>query len=234
MRRSGRAELLEEALPPPKPVESKGEGRADGTEREEDEDQPENTRAGGRRFHDSRAVCWQSPAGGGDPSRDEQIERADCREDDRGPERQRERDPLRMQDLPAFVRKFIVDPLTALVHAFHEARALQLLEMLQERRLAQAKEVAQIRDRLPSCVETFQHLDPDIRRKGAEAFLVQRDLASAGVHAHEPWARGFMNDSLRFGRNLTIRVVAAPPARETPCPAANRCHNAMEQSWRTY
>src|SRR5438309_3229062 len=115
-----------------------------------------------------------------------------------------------MQDLAALVRELIVDPLAALVHAFHEARALQLLEMLQERRLAQAKEVAQIRDRLASCVETFQHLDPDIRREGAEAFLVQRDLASAGVHAHEPWAHGFMNDSLRFGRNLTIRVVAAP------------------------
>src|SRR2546430_3739442 len=119
-----------------------------------------------------------------------------------------------MQDLAALVRELIVDPLAALVHAFHEARALQLLEMLQERRLAQAKEVAQIRDRLASCVETFQHLDPDIRREGAEAFLVQRDLASAGVHAPEPWAHGFMNDSLRFGRNLTIRVVAAPPAGE--------------------
>src|SRR5437016_7581291 len=108
-----------------------------------------------------------------------------------------------MQDLPAFVRELIVDPLAALVHAFHEARALQLLEMLEERRLAEGQEVAQIGDRLASCVETFQHVDPDIRRKGAEAFLVQRDLSAAGVHAHEPWAHGFMNDSLRFGRNLT-------------------------------
>src|SRR6266480_11257 len=234
MRRSGRAELLEEALPPPEPVESKGEGCADGTEREEDEDQAQNTRAGGRSFHESTAVCWQSLAGRGDPSRKEQIERADGRQDDRGSERQRDRDPLWMQDLPALVRELIVDPLAALVHAFHETRALQLLEMLQERRLAEAKEVAQIGDRLASRIETFQHLDPDIRREGAEALLVQRDLASAGVHAHEPWAHGFMNDSLRFGRSLTIRVVAAPTAGETPCPASRRCHNAMEQSWRTY
>src|SRR5436853_5870262 len=121
-----------------------------------------------------------------------------------------------MQDLPAFVRELIVDPLAALVHAFHEARALQLLEMLEERRLAEGQEVAQIGDRLASCVETFQHLDPDVRRKGAEALLVQRDLAAAGVHAREPWAHGLTNDSLQFGRNLTIRVVGAPRAGKTP------------------
>src|SRR5437870_13904484 len=98
-----------------------------------------------------------------------------------------------MQDLPALVREFIVDPLAALVHAFHEARALQLLEMLEERRLAQAKEVAQIRNRLASCVETFQHLDSDIRREGAEALLVQRDFSAAGIHAHEPWSHGLLD-----------------------------------------
>src|SRR5438876_10558418 len=139
-----------------------------------------------------------------------------------------------MQVLPALVRELMVAPLAALVHAFHEARALQLLEMLEERRLAQAKQVAQVRDRLASCVETFQHLDSNIRREGAEALLVQRDLAAARVHAQEPWAHGLMNDSLRFGRSLTIRVVAAPPAGETPCLRSRRCHNAMEQSWRPY
>src|SRR6267143_5027382 len=113
-----------------------------------------------------------------------------------------------MQDLPALVRELIVDPLAALVDAFHEARLLQLLEVLEERRLAQGKKVTQIGDRLASCVEPFQHLDPDIRRKGAEALLVQRDLAAAGVHVHKPWRRGLMNDSLRFGRNLTIRIEA--------------------------
>src|SRR5205807_4994223 len=135
---------LEEALPPPEPVESKGEGGADGTEREEDEDQPQDTRAGGPRFHESRAVSWQSLAGRGDPSRKEQIERADRREDDRGSESQRDGDPLRMQDLAALVRELIVDPLAALVHAFHEARALQLLEMLQERRLRSEEHTSEL------------------------------------------------------------------------------------------
>src|SRR2546423_13398877 len=100
MRRSGRAELLEEALPPPEPVESKGEGRADGTEREEDEDRPENAGTGGHRGGNRRAACRGSLAGRGDPSRKGQIERADRRPDDRGPAGQRNRGPPRLQDLP--------------------------------------------------------------------------------------------------------------------------------------
>src|SRR5712691_52236 len=101
-----------------------------------------------------------------------------------------------MEDLSAFVGELIVNPLAAFVDAFHKARALQFLEMFKECRLAEGQEVTQVGDRLASRVETFQHLDADIRRKGAEARLVQRDLAAAGVHVHKPWRRELMNDSL--------------------------------------
>src|SRR5438132_11418345 len=111
-----------------------------------------------------------------------------------------------MPDLPAVVLELIVDPLAALVHAFHEARALQLLEMLEEGRLDQAKQVAQIRDRLASCVVTLQHLDSDVRREGAETLMVLRDLDSAIVLADEQCELMLMTDSLRICRILDKSV----------------------------
>src|SRR5438445_504677 len=113
-------------------------------------------------------------------------ERADRGEGHRETEHERDRDALRMQDLAALVREFVVDPLPSFVHALHEARGLELLEVLEKRRFAQAEEVAQVRDRLAPHVESLQDPDADVRGERLEARLVQRDLrAAARLHGPE-------------------------------------------------
>src|SRR5207244_4839485 len=116
------------------------------------------------------------------------------------------RDALRMQDLAALVRELVVDPFPSFVHPLHEARGLELLEVLEERRLAQAQEVAQVRDRLAPHVESLQDTDADVRGERLEARLVQRDLRAA-ARVHSPGIRcraGLLKDSLLFGRGLTF------------------------------
>src|SRR3989441_4238732 len=183
-----RAELLEELRAAPMADEPEGEGDQTGGDGEcEREDREANrstpcTRClGGRRrgiVH--RGSCKAAVAG-----RDHQ-ERADRGEGHRETEGQRDRDALGMQDLAALVRELVVDPLPSFVDALHEARGLELLEVLEEGRLAQAQEVAQIRDRLAPHVESLQDPDADVRGERLEARLVQRDLrAAARVHGPE-------------------------------------------------
>src|SRR5437867_4988212 len=122
-----------------------------------------------------------------------------------------------MQDLAAFVRELVVDPLATFVDALHEAGGLELLEVLEERRLAQAEEVAQVRDRLAPHVESFQDPDADVRGERLEALLVQRDLRAA-ARVHSPGIRcraGLLKDSLLFGRGRTF-VSQSRPAANRP------------------
>src|SRR3989454_5736219 len=186
--RSRDAELLEELRPAPMAEEPQGEGDQTGGDREcECEDREANRSTpcsrclGGRRrgiVH--RGSCETAVAG-----RNHQ-ERADRGEGHRETEHERDRDALRMQDLAALVRELVIDPLPSFVHALHEARGLELLEVLEQCRLAQAEEVAQVRDRFAPHVQSLQDPDADVRGERLEARLVQRDLrAAARVHGPE-------------------------------------------------
>src|SRR2546428_1119022 len=184
-----RAELLEELRAAPMADEPEGEGDQTGGDGEcEREDREANrstpcTRCLGdfrRRGIVRRGSCQTAVAG-----RNHQ-ERADGGEGHRETEHERDRDALRMQDLAALVRELVVDPLPPFVDALHDARGLELLEMLEEGRLAQAQEVAQVRDRLAPDVQSLQDPDADVRGERLEARLVQRDLrAAARVHGPE-------------------------------------------------
>src|SRR6266566_5341005 len=134
------------------------------------------------------------------------VQRADQGEDDRGGQGQCDGDPLRMQDLAALVRQLVVDPLAALVDALHQARRLQLLEVLEECRLAQFEEVAQVRDGLAPHVKAFEDADAHVRGERLEALLVEGDLGRAGIHPAVPSPPDLFKECPRFGRTLTVRA----------------------------
>src|SRR2546428_239662 len=184
---SGDAELREEPLPPPPAEELKAEGRDERCRGQNERDEPAGP---GLRESVSlgrgRRRIEEGSAGRERARRKQHIEHADPREHDRGGEGEGDRDPLRMQDLAAFVDQGVVDPLAALVDALHEPRGLQLLEMLEERRLAEVQQAAQVRDRLAPHVEPFEDPHADVGGERLEALLVQRDLAAAGVHGRNP------------------------------------------------
>src|SRR5207245_1962236 len=71
-------------------------------------------------------------------------ERADRRQGHGDAQGERDRHAFRVQDLAALVGEFVVDPLPPLIDALHEAGRLELLEMLEEGRLAQGRQIAQI------------------------------------------------------------------------------------------
>src|SRR3989449_1288439 len=184
---SGDAELREEPLPTTLAEELKAEGRDEGCRAQDERDEPAGPRLqesvslgrGGRRVQEGSAGCERA-------RREQHVEHADPRKDDRRSECEGDCDPLRMQDLAAFVGQGVVDPLAALVDALHEPRGLQLLEMLEERRLAEVQQAAQVRDRLAPHVESFEDPHADVGGERLEALLVQRDLAAAGVHGRNP------------------------------------------------
>src|SRR3989441_3855844 len=134
---SGRAHLLEEPLAAPLADEPQGEGDHAGgdgeTEREDGEaDRPaEHAPFGARRGR----VQEGRPRHDCDFGRQHE-ERADRRKGHGDAQGERDRHALRVQDLAAFVGEVVVDPLPAFGDALHEAGRLELLEMLEDGRLA--------------------------------------------------------------------------------------------------
>src|SRR6266498_1726585 len=182
-RRLGDAEPLEEPLPPTPAVDAEAE-REQAAERREDERQDHKADApeGRLRGRRSGGLIAQKAVGPEDRRGEHDVQRADRGEHDRGGQSQGDRDALRMQDLTALVRQLVVDPLAALIDALHEARGLQLLEVLEECRLAQFEEVAQVRDGLAPHVKAFEDADAHVRGERLEALLVEGDLRRARVH----------------------------------------------------
>src|SRR2546427_1073614 len=180
------AELLEELLPPFLADEPQGESDQSGNDGEREcEDRKSKAsaeRARGRRGRGRGGVHRRAPQTSR-ASRNHQ-ERPDCGEGHRETEHERDRDALGMQDLAALVRELVVDPLASLVDALHEAGGPELLEVLEEGRLAQTEEITQVRDRLPPHIESLQDPHADVRGERLEALLVQGDLrAAAGIHS---------------------------------------------------
>src|SRR5439155_15681832 len=107
------AELLEELLPPLLADEPQGEGDQAGHDREDERDAREGARsadrAGGLDLRRGSVVRRGSDKTAGAGRNHE--ERADRGEGHREAEDERDRDALRMQDLAALVREFVVDPL---------------------------------------------------------------------------------------------------------------------------
>src|SRR3989337_2349431 len=151
-------ELVEESLPPPLPDPSQDE-RGDGGDRGKGERDHGDPRDLGSRELDRGCVVVRAPPGrrAQRPRAREEGEHADRREARRAAQRDDDRNAFGMEDLPALVAELVVDPLPALVNALDETRTLQLLKMLEKRRLAEAHEVAQVRDRLAPSVDGPQH-----------------------------------------------------------------------------
>src|SRR6266566_3888357 len=207
-RRLGDSEPLEEALPPTPAVDAEAE-REQAAERREDErqDHEADARDGRLRGRRSGGLIAERSVGLQQGRRgQDDVQRADQGEDDRGGQGQCDGDPLRMQDLAALVRQLVVDPLAALVDALHQARRLQLLEVLEECRLAQFEEVAQVRDGLAPHVKAFEDADAHVRGERLEALLVEGDLGRAGIHPAVPSPPDLFKECPRFGRTLTVRA----------------------------
>src|SRR3990170_291241 len=150
----------------------------------------------------------------------EEREHADPRHQHGEAEGEDDRHPLRVEDLPALPRELVVDPLPALVNPLHEARGLELLEVLEEGRLAQVHEGAEVRHGRPPCVQTLQDLHADLGREGLEALLVEGDRRALDRGRREhPGGRfpcGLLKASPGFGRGLT--EPGAPTAGPSSSP----------------
>src|SRR5207249_8411262 len=113
---------------------------------------------------------------------EDQDEGTDRRQDDGRCEGEGDGDLFRVQDFTTLVREFVVNPLPPFIDALDESRGLELLQLLEQRRLAELQQVAQVRHRLAARIYSRQNIHAHGGGEGPRAFRLSGDLWSPCSH----------------------------------------------------